>query len=143
MARTFKKRSPSAFLESQKGITTSFSTPFLGKGKFNHSFEVQLSELVADPEQPRKVFNSEEIEALATSLSEREFSSQFLSEKQERGLQSGLLLQAKDGGEQLSVLAGRRFRLLNMMVIIEQLAWLRIYFELICLQLKRRVVYAV
>lgn len=96
MARTFKKRSPSAFLESQKGITTSFSTPFLGKGKFNHSFEVQLSELVADPEQPRKVFNSEEIEALATSLSERGI------------LQPILVREAGEGPAKWIIVAGER-----------------------------------
>ena len=96
MARTFKKRSPSAFLESQKGVTTSFSTPFLGKGRFNHSFEVQLSELVADPEQPRKVFNLEEIEALATSLSERGI------------LQPILVREAAEGSAKWIIVAGER-----------------------------------
>lgn len=143
MARTFKKRNPSAFLEAQKGITTSFSTPFLGKGRFNHSFEVQLSELVPDPDQPRKFFNSEDIKALATSLSEREFCNQSLLEKQKKVLQNGLSLQVKDGGEQLPVLAGRSFQLLNMKVIIERQAWLKIYSELICQQWKRRVGYAI
>ncbi|AOW50744.1 ParB/RepB/Spo0J family partition protein [Acetobacter ascendens] len=96
MARTFKKRGPSAFLESQKGVTTSFSTPFLGKGRFNHSFEVQLSELVADPEQPRKVFNSEEIETLATSLSERGI------------LQPILVREAAAGSAKWIIVAGER-----------------------------------
>ena len=96
MARTFKKRNPSAFLEAQKGITTSFSTPFLGKGRFNHSFEVQLSELVPDPDQPRKFFNSEDIKALASSLSERGI------------LQPILVREAEEGSAKWIIVAGER-----------------------------------
>lgn len=96
MARTFKKRSPSAFLESQKGVTTSFATPFLGKGKFNHSFEVKLTELLPDPEQPRKIFNSEEIEALASSLTEQGI------------LQPILVREAVEGSAKWIIVAGER-----------------------------------
>lgn len=96
MARQFRKRSPSPFLESQKGITPEFSTPFLGKGKFNHSFEVKLSDLVPDKQQPRKFFAAEEIEALATSLAERGI------------LQPILVREAAAGSAKWIIVAGER-----------------------------------
>ncbi|WP_099349457.1 ParB/RepB/Spo0J family partition protein [Acetobacter aceti] len=96
VARQFKKRSPSPFLESQKGITPDFSTPFLGKGKFNHSFEVKLLDLVSDEEQPRKFFAPEDLETLATSLAERGI------------LQPILVRQAAAGSAKWIIVAGER-----------------------------------
>lgn len=70
MARAFKSRGSSAFaLAHAEALTGVAATaPFLGEAKFKHSFEIDLSKLVPDPQQPRRFFDEEALNELASSL---------------------------------------------------------------------------
>ena len=68
MARKFKAREASPFLTAQAGLMSKVETPFLNTSKFNHTFEVALNKISADPSQPRKVFDPQELDQLAESF---------------------------------------------------------------------------
>lgn len=68
MARKFKVREASPFLTAQAGLMSKVETPFLNASKFNHTFEVALDKISADPSQPRKVFDPQELDQLAESF---------------------------------------------------------------------------
>ncbi|MCE2576773.1 ParB/RepB/Spo0J family partition protein [Komagataeibacter sp. FNDCR2] len=68
MTRRFKARGASPFLTAQAGLMSKVETPFLNASRFNHTFEVPLDKVSADPSQPRKIFDQQELDQLADSF---------------------------------------------------------------------------
>ncbi|GAB6969070.1 hypothetical protein JCM25156A_31090 [Komagataeibacter kakiaceti JCM 25156] len=68
MTRRFKARGASPFLTAQAGLMSKVETPFLNASQFNHTFEVALDKVSADPSQPRKTFDQQELDQLAESF---------------------------------------------------------------------------
>lgn len=64
----FKKRHSSAFADTHSAMMSDAKAPFLSKGRFNHSFEVPVSKVLPDPEQPRKFFDDAALLELSESF---------------------------------------------------------------------------
>lgn len=68
MKRPFKQRPPSAFSQTHSEIMNQVDAPFLGEGKFRHSFEAAIDTISPDPNQPRRSFDDAGLNDLAESL---------------------------------------------------------------------------
>lgn len=68
MKRPFKERPQSIFSRNHAETMAKIDAPFLGEGKFKHSFEVQIGEVAPDPDQPRRHIDPSQISELASSL---------------------------------------------------------------------------
>ena len=68
MKRPFKQRPPSAFSQTHSEIMSQVDAPFLGEGKFRHSFEAGIDKISPDPNQPRRSFDQAALDELAESL---------------------------------------------------------------------------
>ncbi|MBM3099280.1 ParB/RepB/Spo0J family partition protein [Gluconobacter cerinus] len=68
MKRPFKQRPPSAFSQTHSEIMSQVDAPFLGEGKFRHSFEAAIDAISPDPNQPRRSFDDAGLNDLAESL---------------------------------------------------------------------------
>lgn len=69
MATRRKTKAPSPILGVAAGLIDDASNSFVRQdGKFRHTFEVPLTEVAPDPDQPRKSFDDESIAALAETM---------------------------------------------------------------------------
>ncbi|GBQ51649.1 ParB/RepB/Spo0J family partition protein (plasmid) [Komagataeibacter sucrofermentans] len=69
MATRRKTKAPSPILGVAAGLIDDASNSFVRQdGKFRHTFEVPLTEVTPDPDQPRKHFDDESIAALAETM---------------------------------------------------------------------------
>ncbi|GBR48296.1 ParB/RepB/Spo0J family partition protein [Neokomagataea thailandica] len=99
MKRTFKPRPASAFAQTHSQVMEQVDVPFLGDGKFRHTFEASIDQVIPDPNQPRRNFEQASLEELAVSL------------KQQGQLQPILVRQSPENSEKWIIVAGeRRFR---------------------------------
>lgn len=64
-----RRRAPSPFLNAASAMMGAIETPFLGESKFRHTFEVEVTKVHPDPNQPRQNFEAVELDRLASTLS--------------------------------------------------------------------------
>lgn len=104
MARSFKSRGPSPFLQNQEEVAKTLSTPFLRDSRFKHTFEADIAQIIPDPDQSRKIFNEADLSDLAHSI-------------EARGLLQPILVRVNPGQphEWIIVAGERRWRAVKML----------------------------